>query len=111
MATALFTNVTANIATPDVTYSAAIDFAWSAADNHIAGTLNISVAVPDAFNTTLDSSLGMKASLIVSDGTVYEHDFGIWYTAYSAFESLTKSVVWHIPDSFTTNAVIYKIKI
>ena len=111
MATALFTNVAANIATPDVTYSAAIDFAWSAVDNHIAGTLNISVAVPDAFNTTLDSSLGMKASLIASDGTVYEHDFGIWYTAYSAFESLTKSVVWRIPGSFAATAAICVVEI
>ena len=54
MATALFTNVAAYIAAPDVTYSAAIDFAWSAADNQFTGTLSISVAVPEEFNTTLD---------------------------------------------------------
>lgn len=111
MAVALFTNVAANIATPDVTYSAAIDFVWNAADNHIIGTLDISVAVPDEFDTTLDSSLGMKASLIASDGTVYEHDFGIWYTAYSAFENLTKSTVWRIPGSFAATAAICVVEI
>ena len=111
MAVALFTNTAANIATPDVTYSAAIDFVWSAADNHIIGTLDISVAVPDEFDTTLDSSLGMKASLITSDGTVYEHDFGIWYIAYSAFENLTKSTVWRIPGSFAATAAMCVVEI
>ena len=111
MAVALFTNAAANIATPDVTYSAAIDFVWSAADNHIIGTLDVSVAVPDEFDTTLDSSLGMKASLIASDGTVYEHDFGIWYTAYSAFENLTKSTVWRIPGSFAATAAMCVVEI
>lgn len=111
MAVALFTNAAANIAAPDVTYSAAIDFVWSAADNCIIGTLDVSVAVPDKFNTTLDSSLGMKASLIAPDGTVYEHDFGIWYTAYSAFESLTKSTVWRIPGSFAATAAICVVEI
>ena len=111
MAVALFTNTAANIATPDVTYSAAIDFVWSAADNHIIGTLDISVAVPDEFDTALDSSLGMKASLITSDGAVYEHDFGIWYTAYSAFENLTKSTVWRIPGSFAATAAMCVVEI
>lgn len=111
MAVALFTNAAANIATPDVTYSAAINFVWSAADNHIVGTLDVSVAVPDEFDTTLDSSLGMKASLIASDGTVYEHDFGIWYTAYSAFENLTKSTVWRIPGSFAATAAMCVVEI
>lgn len=111
MAVALFTNAAANIATPDVTYSADIDFVWSAADNHIIGTLDVSVAVPDEFDTTLDSSLGMKASLIASDGTVYEHDFGIWYTAYSAFENLTKSTVWRIPGSFAATAAMCVVEI
>ena len=111
MAVALFTNAAANIATPDVTYSAVIDFVWNAADNHIIGTLDISVAVPDEFDTTLDSSLGMKASLIASDGTVYEHDFGIWYTAYSAFENLTKSTVWRIPGSFAATAAICVVEV
>lgn len=111
MAVALFTNAAANIATPDVTYSAAINFVWSAADNHIIGTLDVSVTVPDEFDTTLDSSLGMKASLIASDGTVYEHDFGIWYTAYSAFENLTKSTVWRIPGSFAATAAMCVVEI
>lgn len=111
MAVALFTNAAANIATPDVTYSAAIDFVWNAADNHIVGTLDVSVAVPDESDITSDSSLGMKASLIASDGTVYEHDFGIWYTAYSAFENLTKSTVWRIPGSFAATAAICVVEI
>ena len=111
MTTTLFANAAANIANPDVTYSAAIDFAWSAVDNHITGTLNISVDAPDAFSTTLNSSLGMKASLIVSDGTVYEHDFGIWYTAYSGFESLTNSVIWHVPGTFAATTAICVIEI
>lgn len=110
MVTTLFTDVAANIASPDVTYSAAIEFAWSA-DNHILGNLNISVAVPDGFSTVLDSSLGMKATLMASDGTVYEHDFGIWYTAYSTFESLTKNTAWRIPGSFAATTAICVIEI
>ena len=77
----LFNNVSAGIAKPDVTYNADISFNWEPVDNCIVGILNIGVSVPENFTTPLNYNLGMKASLMASAGTVYEHDSGIWYTA------------------------------
>ena len=107
----LFNNVSAGIAEPDVTYNANISFNWEPTDNCIVGTLNIGVSVPENFTTQLNYNLGMKASLMASDGTVYEHDFGVWYNAYTVFKSLTNEVQWRIPGAFATTTVICVIEI